>query len=65
MDRVKRSWPPVYVKINAILQGLARFRMERGGLYEPGDETGVFKLRREIGNLRGLPRTPLLALSSS
>ena len=42
MERVKRSWPPVYVKINAILQGLARFRMERGGLYEPGDETGVF-----------------------
>ena len=30
MDRVKKSWPSVYVKINAMLQGLAMTREERG-----------------------------------
>ena len=29
MDRVKKSWPSVYVKINAMLQGLAKTREER------------------------------------
>ena len=29
MDRVKRSWPSIYVKINAMLQGLAKTREER------------------------------------
>ena len=29
MDRVKRSWPSIYVKINAMLQGLAMTREER------------------------------------
>ena len=42
MDRVKKSWPSVYVKINAMLQGLAKAREEREGSMSQETKRMVF-----------------------